>query len=171
MEKGGVDMQEEMMALDALCSVVPQEMVPTIAKMETAKEAWDTIATMRVGDDHVKKSTAQQLRRKFDLAAFNDDQIVEDYTLRLNSMAAHLAILGDEVKESEIVAKILRSLPIRFKHIAIAIKTLLDVSTLTVADLTSRLKEAEESFEEAPTSMQHEGKLYITEEKWDARWW
>jgi hypothetical protein len=33
--------------LDALCSIVPPEMVPTIAKKETAKEAWDTIATMR----------------------------------------------------------------------------------------------------------------------------
>jgi hypothetical protein len=28
-----------MMALDALCGVVPPEMVPTIAKKETAKEA------------------------------------------------------------------------------------------------------------------------------------
>jgi hypothetical protein len=61
-EKGGADVQEEMMALDALCSAVPPEMVPSIAKMETAKEAWDAIATMRVGDGRVKKSTAQQLR-------------------------------------------------------------------------------------------------------------
>lgn len=53
------------MLLDTLCSAVPAEMVPTVAKMEIAKESWDAIATMRVGDDHVKKSTAQQLRRKF----------------------------------------------------------------------------------------------------------
>jgi hypothetical protein len=47
-----------MMSLDALCSAVPPKMIPLIAKMETAKEAWDTIATMRIGDDRVKKSTA-----------------------------------------------------------------------------------------------------------------
>jgi hypothetical protein len=47
-----------MMSLDALCSAVPPEMIPSIAKMETAKEAWDAIATMRIGDDRVKKSTA-----------------------------------------------------------------------------------------------------------------
>jgi hypothetical protein len=58
-EKGGVDMQEDMMALDVLCTTVPLEMVASIAKMETSKEAWDTIATMRVRDDQVKKSTAQ----------------------------------------------------------------------------------------------------------------
>ena len=142
-------------------------MVPTIAKMETAKEAWDAIATMRVGDDRVKKATAQQLRRKFDLATFDDGETVEDYALRLSGMVAHLAMLGEEVKDSEIVAKMLRSLPPRFKQIAI--KTLLDVSTMSVADLTGRLKEAEEAFEEAPTSLQQDGKLYLIEEEWDAR--
>jgi hypothetical protein len=50
------------MTLDALCDAVPPEMVSTITKKETAKEAWDTITTMRVGDDHVKKVTTQQLR-------------------------------------------------------------------------------------------------------------
>lgn len=108
---------------------------------------------MRVGDDHVRKSTAHKLRRKFDLAMFDDGETVEDYALRMNGMAAHLATLGEEVKESEIVAKILRSLPPHFKQITIAIKTLLDVSTMSMADLRGRLKEAEEAFEEPSTSM------------------
>jgi hypothetical protein len=67
------------MALDALCSVVPPKMVPTIAKKEMDKEAWDTIVTMRVGDDRVKKATTQQLRRKFDLTTFDDGETIEDY--------------------------------------------------------------------------------------------
>lgn len=168
-ENGGADAQEEAMALDVLCGAVPPEMVPTLAKKETAKEAWDAIATMRVGDDRVKKATAQQLRRKFDLATFNDGETVEDFGLRLEGLAAHLTTLGDEVKDADIVAKMLRSLPSRFKQIALAIKTLLDTSTMTVAELTGRLKEAEESFDEAPASLQHDGKLYLTEEEWDAR--
>jgi hypothetical protein len=79
-------------------------------------------------------------------------------------MAAHLATLDEEVKDDEIVAKMLKSLSPRFKQITITIKTLLDVSTMSVADLIGRLKEAEE---EAPTSLQHDGKLYLTEEEWD----
>jgi hypothetical protein len=47
-EKGGTDVQEDMMVLDALCSAVPAEMVPSIAKMETAKEVWEAIATMPI---------------------------------------------------------------------------------------------------------------------------
>jgi hypothetical protein len=146
-ENGGADQHEEMMALDALCGVVPPEMVSTIAKKESAKEAWDAIATMRVSDDYVKKVTTQQLRQKFDLTMFNDGETVEDYALRLSVMAAHLATLGEEVKDGEIIANMLRSLLSRFKQIMIMIKTLLDVSTMSIADLTGRLKEA---FEKAP---------------------
>jgi hypothetical protein len=73
--------------------------------------------------------------------------------LRLSGMATHLATLGEEVKDNEIIVKILRSLPPRFKQITIVIKTLLDVSTMSVADMTWRLKEAEEAFEEASTSL------------------
>ena len=73
-------------------------------------------------------------------------EAVEDYELHLEGMAAHLDMLGEEMKDPEIMAKILRRLPPRFKHIAIAIKTLLDMSTMMVADLTGRLKEDEEAF-------------------------
>jgi hypothetical protein len=73
------------------------------------------------------------------------------------------------VKDDEIIANMLLSLPPRFKQITIMIKTLLNVSTMSVADLIGRLKEAEEVFEEAPTSLQQDGKLYLTEEEWDAR--
>ncbi|GJM99795.1 hypothetical protein PR202_ga16930 [Eleusine coracana subsp. coracana] len=69
------------------------------------------------------------------------------------------------MNDPEIMAKNLQSLSPWFKQITISIKTLLDVSTMTVADLMGRLKEAEEAFKEAPVSLQHEGKLYLREEE------
>jgi hypothetical protein len=117
----------------------------------------------------VRKSTPQQLRRKFDLATCGDGEIVEDYALCLNSLIAHLTTLGEEVKESHVVEKMLRTLLPWFKQITIAIKTILDVSSMGVADLTGQLKEVEEAFEEPPPTLQHEGKLYLTEEEWELR--
>jgi hypothetical protein len=122
-----------------------------------------------VGDDRVKKATTQHLCRKFDLDTFDDGETVEDYALRLSGMVVHLATLDEEVKGGEIVTKMLRSLLPRFKQIVIAIKTLLDISTMSVADLTGRLNEVEEVFEEVPTSLQQGEKLYLTEEEWNAR--
>jgi hypothetical protein len=89
------------MVLDSLCSVVPPKMVPTITKKETTKEARDTITTMRVGDDHMKKATTQQLRLMFNLTTFDDGETVEDYELRLSGKAAHLTTLDEEVKDGE----------------------------------------------------------------------
>jgi hypothetical protein len=59
---------------------------------------------MRIGDDYVQKATVQQLCWKFNLAMFDDGETVEDYVLCLNGMAVHLATLGEEVKDIEIVA-------------------------------------------------------------------
>jgi hypothetical protein len=167
-EKGDVDPQEDMMALGALVSAVPPEMVATVADKKTAKEAWDVIATMRVGDDRVKKAAAQQLHSQFDRAMFREGESVEDFALRLNGMVATLATLGEIVEEFTVVEKILRCVPPRLKQIALAISTLLDVRTLTVANLAGRLKAAEEALEEPPSSLQQDGKLYLTEEEWDA---
>jgi hypothetical protein len=112
----------------------------------------------------MKKATVKQLRQKFDLATFNDGETIKDYSLRLRGMVVHLAMLCEEVKDDEIITKMLQSLLPRFKQIMIVIKTLLDVSTMSVANLTGRLKEAEEAFEELPTSLQQDGKLYLIEE-------
>ncbi|CAA6661431.1 unnamed protein product [Spirodela intermedia] len=166
---GGVEPHEDMQALDALCSAVPPEMWPVIANKETAKEAWEAIATMRIGDDRVKKALAQNLRRQFDSTTFKEGESVEDYALRLNSMASTLNTLGDKVEETQVVEKIIRSVPQHFRQIVVAITMLLDVSTLTVADLTGRLKAAEDAFEEPSSAMHHDGKLHLTEEEWDAR--
>jgi hypothetical protein len=120
-------------------------MVPMITKKETAKAAWDAITTMRIGDDRIKKAMTQQLRQKYDLAVFEYEETIEDYALLRNGMAVHLAMLDEVVKEGEIIVKILRALPARFKQISIAIETLLDVSTMMVTDLIGCLKEAEEA--------------------------
>jgi hypothetical protein len=107
-DKGGADPQEDMMALDALVSVVPLEMVATMANKKTVKEVWDAIATLRVGDDQVQKAMAQQLRIQFDYATFREGESVEDFALRLNSMVATMATHGNIKEEYIIIEKILR---------------------------------------------------------------
>uniref|UniRef100_A0A0E0EPK6 DUF4219 domain-containing protein n=1 Tax=Oryza meridionalis TaxID=40149 RepID=A0A0E0EPK6_9ORYZ len=109
----------------------------------------------------------KNLRHKFDLATFNDGEAIEDFVLHLNGMATTLATLGEKLEKSTIVNKIIRSVPKRLKHIVVVITTLLDVSMLTVEGLTERLQAAEDADEEPTASLQHEGKLYLTEEQWD----
>ena len=122
-------------------------MWPIIVDKETAKEAWEAIATMRIVNDHIRKTSAQNLQRKFDSVTFKEGESIEDYARCLNSMATTLTTLGDKVEETQVVEKIIRSVPQWFRQIVVAITTLLDVSALIVADLTSHLKAAEDAFE------------------------
>jgi hypothetical protein len=168
-EVGDAGPDDDIEALDVICSAVPPELATAITDKDTAKEAWDTINTLRVGDDRVRKNTAQQLLHEFELATFKDGESVEDYALRLTGMQASLATLSEVLLESKIVEKMLRSVPPWFKQIVVTIRTLLDTSTLSMADLTGRLKAAEELFEGPPSSLLHDGKLYLTEEEWNAR--
>jgi hypothetical protein len=78
-------------------------------------------------------------------------------------MVSTLSTLGD------IMEKILRCVPPRLKQNAFAILTLLDVESLTVANLLGRLKAAEDAFQDPPSTLQHDRKLYLTKDEWDVR--
>jgi hypothetical protein len=125
-----------MMALDVLSSAVPPEMVSTVASKDMAKSTWETIKTMRVGDDHVRAAAAQHLLRQFETAETKVEESIEDYSMRLSGMVQHLATLGEIVAEPKVVGKFLRSVPHKYKQIVVAIQTLLDVETLTLANVT-----------------------------------
>jgi hypothetical protein len=101
------------------------------------------------------------------LATFNDGETVVDYVLHLQGMAATLATLGEVVEEAKIMEKIVRSVLSQFRQIILTITTLLDVLTLSVVDLTGRLKAGEDTFDEPLMSLQHDEK-HLNEE-WDTR--
>ncbi|WVZ81795.1 hypothetical protein U9M48_029136, partial [Paspalum notatum var. saurae] len=58
-----VERHEDRMALDAICSAVPPEMISTLAVKESAKDAWESIRVMRIGDDRIGKTSARRVRR------------------------------------------------------------------------------------------------------------
>ena len=83
-------------------------MLPTLATKSSAKATWDAIKTMRIGDERVRKSTAQNLRTEYEQIAFRDGESVEEFALRLLNIVQRLAILSDPEPEGKVVAKYLR---------------------------------------------------------------
>jgi hypothetical protein len=92
---------------------------------------------------------------------------MEDFSMRLSGMVQHLATLVEIVEEPKVVSKFLRCVPHRYRQIVVAINTLLDVKTLSLANVTGRLKAAEDDLEAPPASVNHAGKLYLSEEAWE----
>jgi hypothetical protein len=169
-ESGGGDHKEDMMALDVMSSAVPPEMVSAVASKDTANSAWETIKTMRVGDDRVGAAVVHHLLRQFETAEIKEEESIEDYSMRLSSMVQHLATLGETIVEPKVVGKFLRSVHHMYKQIVVAIQTLLDIETLTLANVTGRLKVVEDELEVPPASANHADKLYLSEEAWEEKW-
>ncbi|XP_066358296.1 uncharacterized protein [Miscanthus floridulus] len=119
-------------------------MVPTLATKASGKEAWEAIRTMRIGDDRVRKSTAQSLRVEYEQISFRDGESVEDFALRLSNLVQRLAILGDPEPEPKVVAKYLRVARPRYKQLVISIETLLDINELSIEEVIGRLKAADD---------------------------
>jgi hypothetical protein len=55
------------------------------------------------------------LRTEFESICFKEGETVDDFTMRLGSLVAELGTLGEEIKEQQVVQKLLR---VVLKHLS-----------------------------------------------------
>ena len=84
-DKGTTDFVEDRMALEALTRGLPPKMSGTIATKSTAKNAWDSLKSLRVGDDRVRKAKVGTLKREFDTMKFRSGETIDDFAVRINA--------------------------------------------------------------------------------------
>jgi len=77
--KGGVDEKMDQMALAAIVQAVPEAVVMSISEHETAKEAWDALKEMNMGEQRVKKARVQTLKRVLDGMYMGDSEKINDF--------------------------------------------------------------------------------------------
>jgi hypothetical protein len=161
--------KNDRMALGALLRGVPQEMWSILAKKKTVKEAWEAVRNMRIGSDHVKMANAQRLMMLFKNITFKEGEMVDEFGLRIESLAESLWALGENLTDARVVKKMMRVLPKRFSQITALIETLLDVNTMLVEDLVSRLKSSEDRIVVEEITEQT-GCLMLMQEEWPSKY-
>ena len=164
-----VEYRHDRLALAAILRSVPGDMLSTLReKRGSAAEAWAAIKAIRVGVDRVREANAQQLRREFNALLWKDSETAEDFANRLTGLASDLRILGDNTSDVEIVRKMLQLVPEHLAQVAISIETLLDISTISVEEVTGRLRAVEQRRKPQPVH-DNQGRLLLCEEEWLAR--
>jgi hypothetical protein len=103
------------MALDAITSAVPQEMLASLAVKATVVEAWEAVRSLWIGSGAVRNARAQRLRTEFESIRFKEGETVDDFTTRLGSLVAELGTLGEVIKEQQVAQKLPRVIP---KHLS-----------------------------------------------------
>jgi hypothetical protein len=139
-ELGGVPIQEDRLALDAVTNAVPQEMWASVAVKDTSHEAWEATKNLRVGSSAVRNAKAQRLRREFESITFRDGEAVDDFCLRMSNLVAALASVEEEIPEPVQVAKLLRVVPKRLAQVAVAIEVTADLTKLTLEDASGSVQ-------------------------------
>jgi DNA-binding ferritin-like protein len=81
---------------------------------------------------------------EFENATFKEGELVDEFSMRIESLAENLRALGESITDACVAKKMLRVLPKKFSQIAASIETLLDINSLTFEDLVSRLKPSED---------------------------
>jgi hypothetical protein len=165
-DTGEAKERQEHQALGAILKSVSLDMVSALAAGDNAKIAWDMLKTMRTGDNRVCEARRQKLRKEFDGMAFKSGESVEDFSMRISSLVSELQSLGDSTTELDAIQKTLRVVPKRYSQMACSIEMLLDLSTLSIEELSSRLAASEGR--SAP-EQDDAGRLIITAEEWATR--
>jgi hypothetical protein len=170
-ECGDGDYRDDQNTLDAICSVVPVEMIATLVMKETASDAWEAIKTLRIGDERRRAVTAQTLRTEYETIKLLSDEAIEDFALRFKGVLQRLADLGDPEPEEKALKKYLRVVCPRYKQLVASMEAFADLSKMSIKEVTGTLKSSDDVEEEAPPpATKTAEKLLLTHEEWLERY-
>ncbi|KAK8935961.1 hypothetical protein KSP39_PZI012924 [Platanthera zijinensis] len=148
------DRKMDALALHFIQQGVSTAIYPRIMGSKSSKEAWDRLQTEYKGTKKVIKIKLQTLRRQFDDIKMKEGEKSQEYFAKLTSLANQIKALGGTLEETQIVEKILRSLPKTYNHVVSAIMEAHDIETMSVTELLGSLQSHEDLFRQDDTSIE-----------------
>ncbi|KAF9589017.1 hypothetical protein IFM89_018256 [Coptis chinensis] len=126
--------------LNAIFTAMSPNEFRRISSCTTSKEAWDKLCMTHEGDKTVKESKLELLTTQFETLRMEESESFDDFFVRLQDIINNSQALGLNYPHVQIVRKILRSLPKRFRSRKDAIQEAHDLKTMSVDTLAGKLK-------------------------------
>ncbi|XP_074346212.1 uncharacterized protein LOC141684982 [Apium graveolens] len=143
---------------------VPEDVMLSISEKHASKDAWKAVKTMFLGADKVKAARAQTLKSEFEALYMKEDEQLDEFYLKLNSLFTNIRVLGEKVDEAYVVKKLLRAVPSKFLQIASTIEQFGNLEEMLIEEVVSSLKAHEKRL--PGTTEKGKGQLLLTEEEW-----
>jgi hypothetical protein len=98
---------------NALLNGLSDTIFTKVTHCKSAKEIWDKIQNIYEGDSKFKAAKLQTYRGQFEQLKMKEDEDIIAYLLQVDETVNAIIGLEEETKESVIVQRVLRSLPMR----------------------------------------------------------
>jgi hypothetical protein len=122
-------------AINALLNGLSDTVFTKVAHCKSAKEIWDKLQNIYEGDSKVKATKLQTYIGQFEQLKMKEDEDITTYFLRVDETMNAIIGLGEEIEESVIVQKVLRSLPMRFNPKISALEERSDLNSISMDEL------------------------------------
>lgn len=129
-----------------LFQAIDKTILKTILQKDTAKQLWDAMKRKYQGNLRVQRAQLQALRREFEVLEMKIGEIVTDYFSKVMLVANNMRNLGEDMQDTKIVEKILRTLTEKFNYVVCSIEESKDINYLSVDELQSSLVLHEQKF-------------------------
>ena len=106
-----------------------------ILDRRTSKIIWESMKRKFGGNDRVKKSLLQKLRRDFEVLEMKESESVKKYFTRVLAVTNQMRSNGDIMNDSKVVEKILRTLSEKFMHVVVSIEESKEIENIHLDEL------------------------------------
>ncbi|KAL4303544.1 hypothetical protein GQ457_10G024470 [Hibiscus cannabinus] len=138
------DLLKKDKALTCIHSGLADHIFTSIMDLETPKSVWDKLKEIHEGGDRVNKTKLLTLKREFSMLQMKDGELIKDFSNRLMDVVNQIRLYGENLPDAKVVEKVMISVPQRFEAKISAIEESCDMTSLTIADLVSKLEAQEQ---------------------------
>ncbi|XP_058784201.1 uncharacterized protein LOC131658971 [Vicia villosa] len=132
--------RRDQLALSQIHQGIDYSIFGKITNGKTAKEAWDILKLSHKGVEKAQKSKLQSLRREYERYEMSNLETVEQYFSRVINLVNKMRVYGEDIPDSKVVEKILRTMPMKFDHVVTTIIESHDTDTLSVVELQGSIE-------------------------------
>jgi hypothetical protein len=127
--------QNNFKATNSLLNCLGEMVFTKVTHCKSAKDIWDKLRNIYEGDSKFKAAKLQTYRVQFEQLKMKEDENIAAYFLRVDETVNAIIGLGEEIEESIIVQKVLRSLPMRFDPKISALEERANLNSISMDEL------------------------------------
>lgn len=122
-------------ALNTLQSSLSKKVLAKVLTCTNAKKLWEKFGTIYPRDSKVKRAKLQTLKAQFEGLNMKEEENNSEYFQRIDELVNVVQGLGETVLDSDIVDKVLRTLPMAYNTKVSTIEDQENISSVTLDEL------------------------------------